>query len=140
MTIKKQEFYEGAALHLLVRSGQVSNLQYTAPLFIVNGSLPVLLKYCTRARSPWGFTFMPAEDEVLRDHPQSAKAIIGLICGSDGIAAVSYDKLSVIADARRAPVHIACYRAHNQHYEISGPNGVLVRKVPPSLWQRILEG
>lgn len=34
MAIKKQEFYEGAALHLLARSGGISNIRYETPFFL----------------------------------------------------------------------------------------------------------
>src|SRR5438309_6815662 len=41
MAIKKQEFYEGAALHLLARSGGITSIRYDPPLFIVNNRLLV---------------------------------------------------------------------------------------------------
>jgi hypothetical protein len=53
VAIRKQEFYEGAALHLLARTGGITSVRYEAPFFLVN-QLSVLLKYSTRARSPWG--------------------------------------------------------------------------------------
>jgi site-specific DNA-cytosine methylase len=66
MGIRKQEFYEGAALHLLVRGGKVTNIRYRPPLFVINRKYCVLLKYSTKIRSPWGFTFTPAEQKLLR--------------------------------------------------------------------------
>lgn len=66
MAIKKQEFYEGAALHLLVRSGRVTSIRYDSPLFLVNNQVLVLLKYSTKGRSPWGFTFTTDEQALLR--------------------------------------------------------------------------
>jgi len=53
LAIKKQEFYEGAALHLLARSGRLSSVRYAAPFFLLNNELTVLLKYSTKGRSPW---------------------------------------------------------------------------------------
>ena len=52
MAIKKQEFYEGAALHLLARAGGITSLRYEAPLFLLNNRLLVHLKYSTKGRSP----------------------------------------------------------------------------------------
>ena len=139
MTIKKQEFYEGAALHLLARAGGIKNVQYQAPFFLLNDALTVHLKYCTRSRSPWTFSFATDEQVLLRDRASKFKTVIGLICGADGVASISYDDYQKIAESGNAAIHIACYRDHHKHYEIKGPKGKLDSKVAPSNWQRILE-
>ena len=139
MAIKKQEFYEGAALHLLARSGRITSIRYEPPLFMVNNDLLILLKYSTRGRSPWGFTFMPDEQALLQNRAAECKIVIGLICGADGIAAFNYDGYLSVAAQRKSAVHIACYRQHGKHYEVNGPDGTLQWKVPPSNWQKILE-
>ncbi len=139
MAIKKQEFYEGAALHLLARAGQISSLRYELPFFVFNDRLSVLLKYSTKGRSPWGFTFTEDEQIALQLRASKFKTSIGLICGSDGVATLSYESLLRIAVPRKAAIHIACYRSHGEHYEVMGPNGALDKKVAPSNWQRILE-
>lgn len=140
MAIRKQEFYEGAALHLLARSGRVTALKYEPPFFTINDELSVCLKYSTKGRSPWGFTFTLDEQHLLRTQAKSSRLIIGLICGADGIAAISYEDYRVIAGRKRSAIHIACYRKHGKHYGVFGPDGELDRKIAPSLWQRILEG
>jgi hypothetical protein len=140
MAIKKQEFYEGAALHLLVRGGQITTITYEAPFFLLNNCLSVLLKYCTRGRSPWGFTFTAEEQILLQTMASTSKITIGLICGADGVAAISYQSYLSIASQRDSAIHIACYRQHGEHYDVSGPDGTLDRKIAPSNWQRILEG
>ncbi|MBI4500760.1 MAG: hypothetical protein HY700_06315 [Gemmatimonadetes bacterium] len=139
MAIKKQEFYEGAALHLLARGGCITSIRYEPPLFVVNNDLLVLLKYSTRGRSPWGFTFMPDEQVLLQTRAAQSKIVIGLICGADGVAAVPYDAYRSVAASRATAVHIACYRDHGKHYEVNGPDGRLEGKVAPSNWQRILQ-
>ena len=139
MAIKKQAFYEGAALHMVARAGGITNIQYDAPFFLLDKRLLVFLKYCTKGRSPWGFTFTPSEQIILANRGAGFPIIIGLICGSDGIATLFYDDYCKITTPQNSPVHIACFRRHNEHYEISGPNGVLNTKVPPSMWQRILQ-
>jgi hypothetical protein len=139
MAIRKQEFYEGAALYLLARGGKVTALTYDAPFFTINNELAVCLKYNTRGRSPWGFTFTPDEQRLLRTRAKSSELIIGLICGSDGIAAITFDDYRGIAGRRRSSIHIACYRKHGKHYSVHGPAGELSRKIAPSIWQRLLE-
>jgi hypothetical protein len=139
MAINKQEFYEGAALHLVARAGRIGGLRYEAPFFVFNDRLSVLLKYCAKNRSPWGFTFTPSEQTLLRERATKCETAIGFICGADGVAAVSYEAYVDVAQLRKAAVHIACYRRFGQHYEVRGPDGTLHRKVAPSTWQKILE-
>lgn len=138
MAIGKQEFYEGAALYQLVRRGKVRSLKYEAPLFTINEELLVCLKYSTKGRSPWGFTFTVDERRLLRMRAKKTRLVIGLICGADGIAALSYSDYQAIAGRKRSAIHIACYRKHGEHYGVSGPDGELDRKIAPSVWQRIL--
>ena len=137
MAIKKQEFYEGAAVHLLVRSQRVTTLRYEAPLFVVNDRFLVYFKYSTRGRSPWGFSFTPDEQLLLERRAAQEKVVIGLICGSDGVAGLTYDQFCAVAPRTTSSVHVSCYRAHGGHYEVNGPAGTLKRKVPPSQWPRI---
>lgn len=139
MAIKKQEFYEGAALHLLARNGTIRSIRYDPPLFRVNDEILVLLKYSTKGRSPWGFTFTTDEQRLL-GAVSAKKIVIGLVCGSDGVASFTYSEYKAIAGNRNSAVHIACYRGHGEHYEVSGPEGTLDWKVPPSSWQKILDG
>lgn len=138
MAIRKQEFYEGAALHLLARTGSIRQIRYEPPLFILNDDLLVLLKYSTKNRSPWGFTFMPDEQTLLLERSAKSKITIGLICGADGVAAFGFDDYLSVTSIKKSAVHFACYRKHGEHYEVCGPDGSLQRKVPPLAWQRIL--
>jgi hypothetical protein len=137
MGIKKQEFYEGAAVYLLARSGQLENIRYESPFFRVNDKITLLLKYSTRKRSPWGFTFTIDEQNALESCVANS-AIIGLICGSDGVVSLPYAWYLDIAAPRNSAIHISCYRGHNKHYEINGPDGTLNKKVAPSDWRRLL--
>jgi hypothetical protein len=138
MTISKQDFYEGAALHALARTGRITSISYDPPFFVFNNDILVTLKYCTRGRSPWGFTFTAAEQELLQARASKFTTMIALICGADGIAAFAYPAYLTIASPRRSAVHIACYRKHGEHYEVNGPDGRIHPKVAPSDWKRIL--
>lgn len=139
MAIKKQEFYEGAALHLLARAGGIENIRYEDPFFLVNNDLLIYLKYTTRGRSPWGFTFTKDEQLLLRSKAAKLRIVIGLICGADGVAALTYDGYQSVVVPSRSAIHLACYRKHGEHYEVNGPNGTLAGKVAPANWQRILQ-
>jgi len=138
MAIAKQAFYEGAALYLIARSGDLRSIGYEAPFFVLNRRLSVLLKYSTQKRSPWGFTLSTDEQALLSAERAHRKLAVGLICGADGVAAVPYDALLTIASPKSSALRISCYRRHREQYEIKGPDGVLDRKVPPSAWPTIL--
>jgi hypothetical protein len=112
MALQKQEFYEGAALHVLARSNGIMSIRYEAPFFLLNNELKVFLKYSTKGRSPWGFTFTGDEQVVLGKHSSKFEIVIGLVCGADGIAAFKYDDYRSVAAPSKSALHIACYRQH----------------------------
>jgi hypothetical protein len=138
VAIKKQEFYEGAALYLLARTGAIAGIRYESPFFVLNNELAVYFKYSTKGRSPWGFTFTADEQTLMQRRAAKLNTVIGLVCGADGVAAFTYDAYRSVASIRRSAIHIACYRKHGEHYEVNGPDGRLDRKIAPSNWQRIL--
>jgi hypothetical protein len=138
MAIAKQAFYEGAALHQLIRSNGVRTVEFNDPFFVLNGCLSAYLKYSTRIRSPWGFTFTQDEQVALHERAACGPIVIGLICAGDGVATVAYEDYLSIAPPRTSAIHIACYRKHKEQYEVSGPDGVIARKIPPSDWLRLL--
>jgi len=139
MAIKKQEFYEGAALHRLARTGGIPGVRYTPPFFIFNERLRVLFKYSTRTRSPWGFTFMPDEQSLLNTRSrEDYPIVIAMVCGSDGVAAIHYSAYLTIAALRPTALRVSCGRLHGKHYRIKGPDGQLATKVAPSEWHQIL--
>jgi hypothetical protein len=138
MPIKKQEFYEGAALHQIACACLAAQIRYEPPFFRLNDHTLVLIKYSTKKRSPWGFTFTQSEQALLRVKAEQSTIVLGLICGADGIAALRYDAYVTIAGHNTSAFHISCYRSHGQHYEIKGPDGALEGKVPPSRWKGIL--
>jgi hypothetical protein len=139
MSIAKQDFYEGAALNLLARTGGIVGIVNYSPFYVLNGRLAILLKYSTRGRSPWGFTVTENEKAQLRTRSEKLEIAIGLICGSDGVVYLNYESLMKLAGNRDGPVHISCYRDHGEHYEVNGPEGPLPNKIPPSNWSKVLD-
>src|SRR4051794_29356158 len=106
MSLRKQDFYEGAALYRIARTGQLTNVKYVQPFFILNEFKSVLLKYSTKGRSPWSFTFTPDEQILLQKSSVEYDAIIGLICGHDGVAALPYPSFRTVASLRESSIHI----------------------------------
>jgi hypothetical protein len=139
MPIRKQEFYEGAALYQLARAGCVDGLRYDSPFMIVNGSLAVLIKYSAGKRSPWAFTFTPDEQRAFAARAGAVATVAALVCGSDGVTVLRFSDFVTVAQQRDVAVRISCFRRFGEHYEVSGPEGVLKSKVAPSDWRRVLE-
>jgi hypothetical protein len=138
MAIQKQEFYEGAALHQLIRGSAGATVAHWPPLFVFDDQLQVHLKYSTGKRSPWGFTFMPEEQVLLSERSRVLPLVIGLVCGADGVAALPYEAYANVAPVKAAALHVACYRRHREHFQVRGPDGVLPTKIAPSDWVRLL--
>ena len=140
MGISKQDFYEGAALHLLARPGKIISILSRPPFYLLNGRVAVLLKYSTKGRSPWGFTVTANEQaELDSNSSRLATTTIGLICGSDGVVPLPYKLLKSIAVVGNGPIHISCYRNHGEFYEVNGPLGMAPNKIAPSSWSKLLD-
>ena len=138
MGIKKQEFYEGAALHMLPRGGKINSLRYSPPFFTLNDTVAVLMKYSTKGRSPWGFTFTPQEQQLMIAKSADSRLNIALVCGADGVVAFDYAWLLKLISPGGTSVHVACYRDHGEHYRVSGPQGSLEKKISRAHWQKLL--
>lgn len=139
MGIQKQEFYEGAALHRIIRGVGDVRIRYTAPFFVLDEQLQVHIKYSTLTRGPWGFTFNPDEQRLLLQQSTEMRLVIGLVCGADNIALLSFEQYTRIARPHAAAIRVGCSRKYRQHFEISGPDGTVTGKIPPSDWHRLLE-
>ncbi len=140
MAIQKQEYYEGAALHALIRSAGSLHVRYEAPFFVLNDSARVYVKYSTRGRSPWGFSFSEGEHELLLATVKDHEVVVALVCGSDGVASLTFAELAIACDVPREAFWVSCYRGHKQHYRLKGPRGWFESTVAPSAWERILDG
>jgi len=138
MAIQKRDFYEGAALHQIIRGSPQASVCYSPPLFVFNGRIQVHLKYCTAKRSPWNFTFAADEQVLMQQWAQAGPLVMGLICGADGIAALPYHAYDQVAGIRDVALHLACRRRHREHFEVVGPIGTLPQKIAPSDWARLL--
>jgi hypothetical protein len=134
VAIQKLEFYEGAAIHRLIRASDGLSIRYDSPFFVVNEEMKVLLKYSTAVRSPWAFTFTPEEQAELHKWGRSGPLIVGMVCGGDAIAAITYGSYARIAQSRSTSLRIACTRLHGEHFKVKGPDGITDQKVAPADW------
>jgi hypothetical protein len=139
LPIQKQEFYEGAALHRLFVNCTQVHFSYSLPFFVLDSRFKIYLKYSAAARSPWRFSFSAGEQETLKNNAGDCPIFIGLICGSDGIAAlpaVGFFELVPIGGATAA---ISCSRKHGEYFELSGPAAACSKRIAPSDWAGLIE-
>lgn len=141
MSIKKLEYYEGAAIYKLARHGVIDGLRYEPPLFLLNNGTHVLIKHSAKKRSPWGFTFTALERNLLLERNcRGSRIILGLVCGSDGVAALTYGEFCSLVPETETSIRIACARSFGEHFLVKGANGRLRKKIAPSRWWKILKG
>lgn len=135
--IDKQEFYWGAAVVRLLEHPRFSAIRKHEYGYLVNSSVFVFLKYSTKARSPWGFSFTNDElPRLVSLASQYERIVLGLICGGDGICAVDWKRLSPLLGDK--PGWISVRRNFNERYGVSGPAGGLDRKVPLQGWPLVV--
>lgn len=139
MAIRKQEYYEGAALYQLARAGGIDGLKWEEPFFLVNGMHAILFKYSTSKRSPWAFTFTVDEQEALVRSAAIMDTVAALTCGSDGVVPVRLADLEGVSSVFGTAFRISCSRSHGSHYTMSGPDGKRRLRIAPSAWRRLLE-
>ena len=135
--IDRQEYYHGAALIRLVDDKRFKTISKHSLGYVVNDEVLILLKYSTKSRTPWRFTF--TLDEMIfveTTIKQKDKIVIVLICGGDGICPIHAKELyGILGDN---PGWISIGRKFNEQYGVAGPNGQLLRKVPFQRWPSII--
>jgi hypothetical protein len=133
--ISKRDFYEGAALRMLLSARAAESVvRFQSPFCVLDGELHVYLKYSTKGRTPWGFAFSAEEQLMMTAVSKSVPLVIGLVCAADGVVALSFADYVTVAPMSEESVYISCHRRHGQHYAVKGPVGVLARKIAPSEW------
>ncbi len=134
--IDKREFYHGAALIRLLEDVHCQRVRKHEFGYIVNNAAFVFLKYTTKSRSPWRFSF--SGDEVHRLNTlagQFQKIIVAMICGGDGICAISWREASNLLGNNAG--WISAKRKFNEQYAVAGQAGQLHGKVSLSEWPLI---
>jgi hypothetical protein len=99
--------------------------------YLLNGRLPLYLKFSRNRKGPWTFTFH-------RDHQvqyqkvvsEYGDCVLALICGRDGIVALSFAQVrEVLDDQFEGQEGISVRRKLKHMYSIGGTNGKLAGKV-----------
>ena len=102
-----------------------SNSSYT-----ING-VGLFIKYSTKRMPPWHFTFIRDHQlEIEQIKSRHNHVVIALVCGTDGVAALSYDELKQVLDHNIEDVErITVRRPPRGKYRISGTDGEMDRTI-----------
>jgi hypothetical protein len=135
--IEKLEFYHGAALVRVIEDPRCETISKQPFGYRVNNGPVLAIKYSTKARSPWGFTFS-GEDISRLDaaSEEFGECAIALVCGGDGICAFSWSICASLLGG--SPGRIGAKRGFAGCYAVSGPAGELKGKVAMNRWPAIV--
>jgi hypothetical protein len=134
--IAKKEFYHGVAIIRLLENKRCQTVRKDDLGYIVNDKIFVFIKYTTKNRSPWRFTFGQDEVEQLNSRATSFRDIVVvLVCGGDGICAVSWCNACRLLGNNAG--WISTRRKFNEQYAVAGQADQLHGKVSLNEWPLI---
>jgi len=135
--IAKKEFYHGVAIIRLLEDKRCQTVRKDDLGYIVNDEIYVFIKYTTKTRPPWTFTFGQDEVRQLNSLSSSFKdIIIVLVCGGDGICAVTWRNACRLLGNNAG--WISARRKINEQYAVTGQSDQLHGKVSLNQWPLIV--
>ena len=135
--IDKLEFYHGAAIVRIVEDARCRTIRKHDSGYIVNDDRLLILKYTTKAQSPWRFT-VSLEDQARISEAAGhfVLCVLGLVCGGDGVCGIRWDQLNILLGEGAG--WLAAKRVFNGCYAVTGSRGSLEKKVALNQWPGIL--
>lgn len=134
--IDKLDFYHGAALARAIDHDDCQSIRKLDSGYLVNDRTLAFIKYTTKGRSPWQFTFSNDEIVRIRHLPDGVKGVVlALVCGGDGICAIPAKMAIALLNGSAGSISVT--RKFRGWYGVSGPVGRLVRKVALNQWPEI---
>lgn len=132
--LDKFEYYHGAALVHLMDDERCQAVRRQGLLgYVVNGKVFLFVKYTTKARSPWRFTFDQEDvDRANRMAIEHDRALIVMVCGGDGVCVLKWEEAKQLL--QNGPGWIATSRKHSGMYTVWGSTEELERKLSMSRW------
>lgn len=135
--IQESEFYHGAAVLRLIGDERCRSVRPHPLGILVNGTSVALLKHSKKKRPPWRFTVTRGELDLIAGLPSpTALASVALICGGDGVCAITAEELHHLVAG--SPGWIAVRRGHHERYAVTGAAADLPRKVTAQRWPDLL--
>jgi hypothetical protein len=136
--LDKTEYYHGAAIIRMLDDERCKSVKKRGSLgYIANDEIFIFLKYTTKARSPWGFTFDQEDVDRCTTMAHEYKGVVlGLICGGDGVCALHWPEARELLESKSG--RIAVKRKYDQSYTVWGTAGALKGKIPVKRWPLLL--
>jgi len=135
--IEKLEFYHGAAIVRIVEDPRCLSIQKHETGYVINGNRLLVLKYTTKAHSPWRFTVSVEDQARIAQAARSFNVcVLGLVCGGDGVCAIRWERLNTLLGDGAG--WLATRRVFSGCYAVSGSRGNLDKKVALNQWPGIL--
>ncbi len=129
--IDKQEYYHGVVIVRLLDDHRFRSVSKSEGCYLCNEGVLVNIKYSTKNRSPWSFSFSPDELRRIEHLAASGTAIvIALVCGGDGVCALELEELREIGVASEGAITVR--RGFRRLFSVSGPVGSLEHKISHS--------
>lgn len=133
--IKEFERLHGAALTRLIHESSSLNIQLfeknSNSGYLLNGTVGLYIKHATARMSPWRFTFQKKhQDDMLRMQRSTKETFLVLICGEDGIVALSFKEIKKVLDKNHEAIEwLSASRKKREKYTIKGSDGKLEYKI-----------
>ena len=135
--LDKAQYYHGAAIMALLEHNQFSVKKMGTLGYVVNDKVFAFLKYTTKNKTPWQFSFDQEDVDRCVKMASSHKAlVVGLVCGGDGICALTWDEVKMLLNSK--PGRISTKRKHNESYGVVGSQGELKRKIAVGRWPTLV--
>jgi hypothetical protein len=135
--VDKRDYYHGATLIQAIEDTRFRSIKLKGTGYVINDQSIVYLKYTTKSKSPWRFTFSQNELSVVHSSSSDELNIFFVfICNGIGFCAVKYQELLNLLDHK--PNWIAISRKFNAQFKVSGQIGSLVNRIPYNRWPKIL--
>jgi hypothetical protein len=135
MIPQKAYFYGAALYQLLGECGDAFQIERiegdSSCVFVVDNSLPLLLKYSSNKSSPWAFTFHASHlNHYIELVEEYGTCVLVLVCGFDGVIALNSDEVDCIFKLTTISMkNIKVARKHNEMFQVNGTDGELNHKV-----------
>lgn len=133
---KDFELFHGLVFsRLLHATGQEIRIKAVADSgnssYVLNGRIGLYIKYSAKRLSPWQFSFNRAHlEEILLLKRQTKAIVVVLVCGKDGIAALTFVEFKRVLGLQFDDVGwITVSRRKAEMYGIKGSAGELTHKV-----------
>ncbi len=136
--LDKSAYYHGAAIVAVLEDSRCRSIGKKGSLgYVVNSNIFLFIKYTTKSKSPWRFTFDQEDiDRCIKMGGEYDRIVLGLVCGGDGVCGVAWEEARSMLGMKAG--WLAAARKHNQSYEVWGPENKMTRKVSLRRWPTLI--